>query len=373
MTPFDEPRLFALMEDQGLDLLVLNSRHNVRYVTGGYYFHLHAAYLPTGTTQYLPFVGIPRGRADAAFIVGFRGEDRVWDAERVWIQQRFGTARDTVKAAETLVEVLQKLGLSRGRIGIELSMLPADAYLTLVRGLPGASLVDASSVMAELRAVKTGQEIALMRKLYYRAASAIQASFAACRAGMTTADIARIVHWELESRGLNFLWVYTAAGPGFLRAPSTATWDPGHVLHIDAASEHDDYVTDLCRMGCLGAPAPLAADLHAECLAIQDRLRALVRPGITCGEVYAATQDAIRRTKFSQYARCVVHGIGMVPAEYPLIVPDSPRLLTAGNVLSIETDFLHPECGHVKIEDAVAVTQNGNEGLGELGREWQIV
>jgi Xaa-Pro aminopeptidase len=42
-------------------------------------------------------------------------------------------------------------------------------------------------------------------------------------------------------------------------------------------------------------------------------------------------------------------------------------------VLSIETEFLHPEVGHVKIEDAVAVTADGCEGLGDLGRDWFVV
>jgi Xaa-Pro aminopeptidase len=62
-----------------------------------------------------------------------------------------------------------------------------------------------------------------------------------------------------------------------------------------------------------------------------------------------------------------------VPYEEPLFSPPSERLLASGMVLSVETDFLHPEVGHVKIEDAVIVTDEGCEGLGDLGREWQIV
>lgn len=39
----------------------------------------------------------------------------------------------------------------------------------------------------------------------------------------------------------------------------------------------------------------------------------------------------------------------------------------------IETEFILREVGHVKIEEAVAVTETGCEGLGDLGREWQAV
>lgn len=52
---------------------------------------------------------------------------------------------------------------------------------------------------------------------------------------------------------------------------------------------------------------------------------------------------------------------------------NNSRPLEAGNVLSIETEFIHPEVGHVKIEDAVTVTKSGCEGLGDLGREWHVV
>jgi len=38
-------------------------------------------------------------------------------------------------------------------------------------------------------------------------------------------------------------------------------------------------------------------------------------------------------------------------------------------VISIETGIRHPEVGYVKIEDTVAVTPSGCEGLGGLGRD----
>ena len=62
----------------------------------------------------------------------------------------------------------------------------------------------------------------------------------------------------------------------------------------------------------------------------------------------------------------------MVPYEPPVFDKGNCRLLEPGMVLSIETDFIHPGVGHVKIEDAVAVNSAGCEGLGDGGREWTI-
>ena len=39
-------------------------------------------------------------------------------------------------------------------------------------------------------------------------------------------------------------------------------------------------------------------------------------------------------------------------------------------VLSIETTLLHPRRGFIKLEDTVAVTQDGHVGYGDEGRAW---
>ena len=39
-------------------------------------------------------------------------------------------------------------------------------------------------------------------------------------------------------------------------------------------------------------------------------------------------------------------------------------------VLSIETTLLHPRRGFIKLEDTVAVTEQGCEGFGDRGRGW---
>ena len=41
-------------------------------------------------------------------------------------------------------------------------------------------------------------------------------------------------------------------------------------------------------------------------------------------------------------------------------------------VLSLEMEFLHPDAGHVKIEDMAAVTVAGGELLSPAGGQWQL-
>jgi Xaa-Pro aminopeptidase len=75
----------------------------------------------------------------------------------------------------------------------------------------------------------------------------------------------------------------------------------------------------------------------------------------------------------------VAHGVGLVSHEVPHLtdagpVPypaeDATRPLKAGMVLSVETTMLHPRRGFVKLEDTVAVLDQGFEFLGGRGRCW---
>ena len=49
---------------------------------------------------------------------------------------------------------------------------------------------------------------------------------------------------------------------------------------------------------------------------------------------------------------------------------DATRPLEAGMVLSIETTMAHPKRGFIKVEDTIAVTEEGCEGFGDKGRGW---
>ncbi|MBI4639135.1 MAG: aminopeptidase P family protein [Candidatus Tectomicrobia bacterium] len=378
MYPFNKEKLQELMEQAQIDLLLASTRHNIRYLAGGYYYHFHARFTQMGRSQYLPFIGIPRGHFDDAFYVGLKGEERGEELEvtekKLWLNRyHYIEGRGTIPAAEKAAEAITELDLNRAKIAIELPFLPADAYETLKKHLSGASFVDATPLLDELRAIKTPEELDLIHSVADRVSESIQATFATGYDGVTTLEMANRVEQEMTQRGLHFLWVFTCAGPSYLRAPSTQTWQRGRILHIDSGGSVNDYLADLCRMGSLGEPSLLARDLHSACLDVQSHVRNMLQPGVKGSEVYEAGQEALKRHPLGKYGVFVAHGIGMVSHEQPVINSQIHRSLEAGMVLSIETEFRHPDIGHVKIEDAIAVTPHGNEGLGDLGREWQII
>ena len=165
-----------------------------------------------------------------------------------------------------------------------------------------------------------------------------------------------------------------ALGYAFLRSQWVSKQDPEaeHAEPHDTEPHHEPSGDG--HVECLGQPAALADEMLQEILSIQERVRALVKPGTPCAEVHREGDRAFKASRFAGGAgRFVAHGLGMVTHEPPVIDPENSRPLEAGMVLSIETDFEHPEVGRVKIEDTVVVTADGAEGLGDLGRSWTIV
>ena len=381
MVPFDGERLQRAMRARGADVVLASARHNVRYLTGGYYLPFFARTSRFGRGQYLSFVGIPASRLDSAFYVGRQDEamdeeDYIRTFGSMWITNRRWIPRGgnmSVTAAEGAAQMLRDQGLAGRTIAVELPFLPADAFEALRRSLPEASFVDATPILAALRAVKRPTELERLERVHQATAEAVRAAMLGARPEYTTRQIAAMVQRGIEERGGSFLYVFTNVGPGFLRAPSSMPWGRGHAMHVDAGAEVDEYVSDIARMGSVGAPSALAMELFQGCLEGQAAARNAAAAGLPCRDLWRIGTEALSRGPYGRYGRFLAHGLGMVSHEPPEVGEKSDATLEASMVISIETEFRHPDAGHIKIEDTVVVTPTGSEGLGDVAREWCVV
>lgn len=382
MVPFDAAKLERLMADAGIDLILATSRHNVRYLTGGYYLPTFKRLEPMGVSQYLPFVGLPRRAVEAAFYVGIAVPDAdeeqaidayggMWIEQRHWVPELRGAL--ATRTTERAARAVRELGLAGATVGIEHAFLPVESFEVLRRELPEATFADATPLLAELRAVKSARELAVLRQVHEQTAQAIRAVLTTSVSGETSQAIEARLEREMAGRGLHRIFSFVCIGPGYDRYPSARRWQPGCALNIDTVAELDGYLSDLARMASLSEPPPLALELFALCTVVQARVRETIGPGVPCGEVYRVGTEAVRRGPSGAQGNFVAHGLGLVSNEYPTFSVDSVRPLEPGMVISVETEYRHPAVGHVKLEDTLAVTATGAEALGEFGRDWCVV
>ena len=385
MTPWSA-KLDALLGEAGIDVLLVTSKHNIRYLLDGHHHHFFATGDAIGVSRYLPILVYPRGRAaDAAYIANRNERDslavRTSEGRSLWVPTVLPGASGSVEAMGLAVAHLTRLGLAGARIGVEMAFLPADAFLALQDGCAADRIVDAHRPLERLRAVKSPAELALLRDASDRVVDAMLAVIGGHGPGTSKHQLTTALRQEEARRGLEFEYALVTVGSSHVRAPAEQRWQQGDVLSLDSGGNLNGYIGDLCRMGVLGEPDAELQDLLGEVDRVQIAARVPIRAGVEGREIYEAAQQALARSGPAGAPKpaFVAHGMGLIGHEAPRLTAAGPipypdcdagLPLLAGMVVSIETTMPHPRRGFIKLEDTVAVTETGWEGFGDRGRGW---
>lgn len=153
--PFDAGLLDRLMDEAGLDVLVVTSKHNVQYLLGGYRFFMFDYMDAIGLSRYLPVLIYARAAPDKAAYIANPNERYEEETRGFWVGTVVAKARGSLDAMALCIDHLRATGLAGSRIGIEAGFLPADAYKLLSREVAADRIDDCVEVMEALRAVKT--------------------------------------------------------------------------------------------------------------------------------------------------------------------------------------------------------------------------
>jgi len=377
--PFDTHQLDRLMDNAGIDVLLVNSKHNVQYLLGGHRSIFFDYMDATGLSRYLPIVIYPKGAPDKAAYIGHRLEKYQREVQPFWTPHTQTSSSGSLDAMRNAIEHIGRLGLACDSIGVELAFLPFDAATALGEAFPGAELKNALFVLERMRARKRPDELQMLRQASDHVIDAMMAVIANHGPGVTKRELVEALRREETNRGLIFEYCLITTGTSFNRAASEARWQAGEILSLDSGGNYHGYIGDVCRMAIFGEPDAELEDLLAETEAIQRAAMKPVRAGEVAGAIYGAAETLVRQSRNHNHLEFLAHGMGLVSHEAPRLtargpVPydayDADRPLEAGMVISVETTLQHPRRGFIKLEDTVAVTDEGFEIYGEGGRGW---
>ena len=377
--PFDTARLDRLMDDAGIDLLIVTSKHNVQYLLGGHRAFFFEAMDAMGLSRYLPVFVYAKGEPQKAGFFGHRMENYQNQVKPFWVAELNVKSSGSVDVMEKAVDYLRKLAPKPKRIGIEVAFLPVDSSTVLRKAFPNSEFADALFVLERLRARKTPEELEMLRIASDAVIDSMAAVIKNHGPGTTKAELAEALRREEVSRGLNFDYCLVAAGSSLNRAPSDQRWEKGDVLSLDSGGNYHGYIGDVARMGVAGEPDAELVDLLAEVEAIEQASMKPIRAGALGKEIYAAANAVLHKSKLHNHIDFLAHGMGLVSHEAPRLtstgpVPydayDADRPLETGMVVSVETTLQHPKRGFIKLEDTVVVTPSGFEVYGDRIRGW---
>ncbi|QAB19000.1 aminopeptidase P family protein [Leucobacter muris] len=378
--PFKTHHLDELMAAEGIDALLVTSKHNVQYLLGGHRFFWFDYMDAVGVSRYLPVVVYFRGAPEASCFVGNAMEGFQIENEPVWVPRIKAEAWGVRDAMEFALEAVRERLGTRARLGIESSFLPIDA-LPVLESRGSYDLADAEFLLERLRACKNETELELVEQASDRTVDAILDVFGQLEPGMTKRDAVERLRLAEVERGLIFEYCLVSAGSNFNRAASDDRLEEGDVICLDSGGNYRGYIGDLARMGVLGAPDAELEEALAEIDAVQQAAREVIVAGALGREVIAAGDARAAQSPFSDKLAYVTHGMGLIsheapritasgPVPYPDTDADSP--LQPGMVLSVETTLWHERRGFIKLEDTVIVTEGGYRAVGDVGRGWNV-
>ena len=242
-----------------------------------------------------------------------------------------------------------------------------------------SEIKDALFVLERLRAVKRPDELQKLRLASEKVVASMLAVIAKHGPGATKRELTEALRREETDRGLTFEYCLITAGRSLNRAPSEQRWNEGDILSLDSGGNYHGYIGDLCRMAIQGEPDAELEDLLAEIESIQQAAMRAIKAGVIGGDVYAAAEPLVSRSRHHNNMHFLAHGMGLISHEAPRLTANGPvpydaydatRPLEAGMVVSVETTLQHPQRGFIKLEDTVAVTPSGFDIYGDQGRGW---
>ncbi|MDW7982194.1 MAG: aminopeptidase P family protein [Thermomicrobium sp.] len=264
--------------------------------------------------------------------------------------------------------VLQELGVRR--VGFEdRAILYRDVHVLRETLGEGIELVPVGTLVDELRAVKSPDELEIIARAQAITDTAFQAVVAELRPGLTERDVALRLERALVEAGADgpAFPIAVASGPhGALPhyRPTRRVLASGEPIVIDMGAVVDGYCADLTRTVWLGRADERLEAIFAVVLEAVEAAEAGIRPGMTGREADALARAVIARAGYADaFTHSLGHGVGVRVHEAPSLSPASEHVLEPGHVVTIEPGIYLPGWGGVRIEDLVVIRQNGVEVL----------
>jgi Xaa-Pro aminopeptidase len=245
--------------------------------------------------------------------------------------------------AALLVDELKRTGVRR--VGL---LTPGALPHALMQALAddGVATVDATDLVDAIKAIKSPEEIALIRK----GAALQDAVFAAVcgyiRPGLTDIDVANFAQGQAHRLGSDqgiFLGVSAPLG-----APSRfmgrifqgRTIEKGeHLSLLIEVNGPGGLYLEIARTMVLGKASQYLLDAFENVRAAQDHTLGLIRPGVKAADIAAAHDEWMAARGLPLEKRLYAHGQGTDMVERPLIRRDETMALAAGMNLAVHPGY----------------------------------
>jgi len=366
------------LTEKDIDLAVIIQNADLYYFAGT----IQAEYLV------LPQVGDP-------ILLVRRGIERAEDETGIEKVVEF-------KSSQEIPDILAKEDIDLPKkLGLELDILPYQTALKLQNVLEVSELTNVTTLIRQLRMIKSDYEIKLMKRAAKPLSTIPKLVSENLEPGMSELELSAIIENHLRQqghsglvrmRGLNNeipMGVCVAGdnaeasiktdalcgGPGphasMGMGSSQRKITEGEPIVIDFVNNYQGYHVDQTRLAVLGEPSAYLQETHEKMANFLERLSEYLIPQHSWNEVYEEGKKIAEELKVEEYfmgygsnkVRFVGHGVGLELNEFPFLADGLNFDLEPGMTIALEPKLLIPEVGAIGIENTYLVTDDKPQNL----------
>lgn len=296
-------------------------------------------------------------------------------------------------------------------LGMELDVLPANLYFLYGKIFEQSKIVDISTEIRLIRAVKSEFEIEKLRRAANLSDKVAAKVSELLRPGKTEVEVAgelegyarslghqgivRMRIWGGELFYGHLMSGAAAAVPSYLASPTGGEGVSDFVgqgagfkkiaknepILVDYVFALDGYISDHARIFSIGVLSSDLLDAHQAMLEVQNGTMKQAKPGAVTGDLYEMMVSMAAERGYGDYfmgvgerrIRFTGHGVGLELDEYPFIAKGQKLELQAGMIIALEPKIIFPGKGVVGIENTHLVTEAGLEPLTKISDEITIL
>ena len=349
-------KVLSNMEKAGLDQILVSAPASIKYLTG---------------------LGVGPGERLCALLLNSNGQVTL-HGNRLFVLEK-GADFDLVEHDDTddCIAVLEK-DIKAGRLGVD-KVWPSGFAVRLMDMRPDVKLALGSAPVDDARMLKTADEIEKMRLSSLANARATEKALMGMTLGEKETDAAaRYLSCAKEqgASGCSFP-ALICFGPGAAEPhhdTAEVELKKGDAVIMDVGLLLNGYCSDMTRTCFMGGMTDEQKKVYDLVRAANEAGRAAAKPGVPLCEIDKAARDVIAKAGYGDYfLHRTGHGIGLEVHEPPDVSATSRQIAMPGMVFSVEPGiYLKGKFG-VRIEDLVAITEDGAITLNQMHREPMIL
>lgn len=332
-----------LLKNLDLDAVLVSNPNNLRYVSGF-----------AGETGYL-YISQNRHAVITDFRYTIQAEMEAEGYEIITIGNG------------GYVEAINDMLISENieNLGFEAEDMLYSTFQTFKENLKVKNFQPIGNEITRMRRIKTANELEFIRKAEAIGDQVFTEMLDYIKPGMTELEIAARIEYLLKMNGAQALSFSSIVASGFNSSmphavPTEKKVMVGDFLTMDFGCVYEGYCSDMTRTIVIGKASEEQKKVYQTVLEAQEAALAFIKAGYQGKEIDKVARDIIYK---AGYEGCFGHGlghsVGLHIHENPRLSPMEEEIIEAGMAVTVEPGIYMKGFGGVRIEDLVAVTEEG--------------